>query len=357
MAGERRKDAQAVVEVDPRDMLASLHGLLDHPQDHGWRAFFETIHLLLRNGSAPLLRILNESVSERPELASPHNAMLLGAALKSVVDPFRSRSEIFDASVPRHQRAGLLEEMMRQHEEVLTRILLLRQHSFTGVRRFLVPQVLFASYFARQGRGPVNFLDLGTGLGILPRQLNNRHVFERFCRDLIWPLGIPSFAAIPLGRRFGIDKAPLPDLEWVRHCYGPSPYYDHLLSELMWVLDATQQSGHDVVTLEMDILDVEQLGDFMREHQIGAVNCSCVLYQYEAWVRDSIVSTVRDNLASPGLLVSMEPRPDLAAPGCHIQLTCTDQQRSFRFATVTDSHFIGQLRPAEDYQSFTDLYL
>ena len=338
-------------------MLATLRGLLDHPQDHGWRAFFDAVYLLLQNGCAPLRRILNECATERPSLTPAHSAMLLGAALKSIVDPVRKGPEIFDASVPRHRRAGLLEEMMQQHEPVLTGILLLRQHSFTGVRRFLVPQVLFARYFSRHGNGPVNFLDIGTGLGVLPRQLNHRDVFERFSPDLIWPFGIPSFAAIPLERRFGIDKAPLPDLEWVRHCCGPSPYYDHLFSELMWVLDVTRQPSNQVVTLELDILDLEQLGSFMRAHRIGAVNCSCVLYQYDKRVRDSVLSTICDNLISPGLLVSMEPQPDLAAPGCHIQLISSYQPRSFQFATVTDTHFIGQLRPAEDYQRFINLHL
>ena len=56
----------------------------------------------------------------------------------------------------------------------MTDAVLGHSNSFTGARRFLLPQVLIAHFARRRGLREVRFLDLGTGLGVLPRQLNHR---------------------------------------------------------------------------------------------------------------------------------------------------------------------------------------
>lgn len=335
------------------NLSETLSRLRQHPQDHGWRAFFDAIDLLLQQRSAPLQRLLEACVEARPRVSPTHLMTLLGMTVKMVIDEQPAARELFAEVRPVQHQARALERLLSEHEATITETLLTRQNSFTGVRRFLVPQTLFARYFARQEVGRVNFLDVGTGLGLLPRQLNNRRLFERFAPDLAWPFGIPSYQSIPLGRRYGLDRFPLPDLAWVRHCYGPSYYYDRLFDELLWVLREPVAMSQPVGMTELDILDEELLRAFVREHRIQAVNCSFVLYQYDQAVRSRVIAGIVDELVRPGLLISMEPKGDLTLQGCHVSLFAAGSRTPVAFATVTDSHFVGAVLPGDDYRAFT----
>lgn len=335
----------------------TLTRLRHHPQDHGWRALFAAMDFLLHEGSVPLVRILDACAVARPKCSASHILTLLGMSLKAIADNHPQAGAALFQSTTLRDHARVLEGILQDHEEVITQTLLTRQNSFTGVRRFLVPQVIFARYLRRCGVKRANLLDVGTGLGLLPRQLNSRTVFERFAPELVWPFGIPRFQTIPIGSRIGIDRSPLPDLQWVRNCYGPSRYYDALFQELLWVVHRPEVTTSDAVLVEMDMLDLGELRALIRRERIQAINCSFVLYQYESAVRSEVIAEMVTSMVPPGLLISMEPRGDLTLQGCQIVLYGAGVLDPIRFATVSDSHFVGQVLRADHYDAFTKAYL
>jgi hypothetical protein len=162
--------------------------------------------------SPEVVRLVVAFRSHRPTNSCSHLITLLGIAVKSAAPAALDRL-VSDEHVD--MRLDLLEEILNQNSREMLGTLFRRQNSFTGARRFLLPQVLLSSYFG-QLRVACNFADLGTGLGILPRQLNSRALFESLGGELEWPDGNPPFRAIPLNVRFGVDRGPLPDLAWVR---------------------------------------------------------------------------------------------------------------------------------------------
>ncbi len=340
-----------------RSVPETLSGLRQHPQDHGWGAFFDAIDTLLQRKSRPLNRILSVSISARPNASAPLIITLLGASVKRIIDSYPHLATVLQDSQLLRDNPKRLEAVLAEYEDLILDTLLNRQNSFTGTRRFLVPQTIFSRYFARQAVDGVNFLDVGTGLGLLPRQLNGPEAFDRFSACLEWPFGTATYRPVPLALRYGIDRPPIPDLDWVRHCYGPSRYYDRLFNELLWVLGLPEVVRSSACILALDVLDARKLGAFIRNHHIQAAQCGFVLYQYQPATREAVIASIVENLAQPGLLISMEPRGDLTEQGCHIRLFLAGRQEAVRFAVATDSHMVGCILPDEDYKEFTTEYL
>jgi hypothetical protein len=247
-------------------------------------------------------------------------------------------------------RTRELERFLRENTEKVVATLLTRQNSFTAHRRFLVPQVVFSRYFDGCPAGSVHFVDIGTGLGILPRQLNRPDAYARFGRELRWPGGHPAFLPIPLGAVHAVDRHPLPSMTWVHDCYGPSTYFRELFAEL---LEADHQVAADPrVVTELDILDTGLLEEFIRAHEIRAAHCSYVLYQYEPSVREKIVRAITRSLGDDGLLLSIEPRGTLGTTGSKIDLYPAGAAGPIAFGTVTDGHFAGEVIPAPGLDRF-----
>jgi hypothetical protein len=100
---------------------------------------------------------------------------LLGIALKEIAPgPFESIVTGSSANA----RLAVLEKTLDHYKAEISKIIRTRQNSFTSARRFLVPQVILSAYFAQQDGQEARFADFGTGLGILPRQLNSPEQFS-----------------------------------------------------------------------------------------------------------------------------------------------------------------------------------
>jgi hypothetical protein len=181
--------------------------------DHGWRHLYRLFSYGLDRSAPNLTATVLSHYRVRPTLSETHLLTLLGIALKATIpQSFESIAEGGSLGT----RLETLEEILDRNRAKITEIIRRRQNSFTSARRFLVTQVLLSAYFAREDMQEVRFADFGTGLGILPRQLNAPEQYETFAADLIWPNGIPSFRQIPLAERLGVDRGPMPDLSWVR---------------------------------------------------------------------------------------------------------------------------------------------
>jgi len=257
---------------------------------------------------------------------------------------------------PADVRLAILESLLQEHHDAIKDILQARRNSFTGARRFLVSQVLMAAYFGQHNGYNVNFADFGTGLGIMPRQLNSRSLFELFSKDLIWPAGTPRFAHIPLASRFGVDQGPMPDLQWVHQCYGSSPYYSRLYRELLLTLETPEVKSAKVSYHEIDILDHDSIAQFIRNHRINAVNLCYVLYELEPSRRKAVIDAVRSELSTPGMIIVTEPHGELTQPGCTIELYRPADHAPERICSVSDGHFRGHILPLDDYESFVERY-
>ncbi len=219
-----------------------------------------------------------------------------------------------------------------------------------------MPQLVLGAYAAHQRIGSVRLLDIGTSIGLLPRQLNNRAVFERFAPDLEWHPGAPSYRTIPLAARFGVDAPPLPTLEWVRGCHGPSAYYDERLSEVEWSLAQTEAAAADLRILPLDILHLPALGQFLRYHRINVATCNFVLYQYDEPTREQVIATITGNLERPGLLLSMEPGHELRRMGARVRAYRAGGTEALEVADVSDAHFVGRVTTGPGFAELTGAY-
>jgi len=276
-----------------------------HPQDHGWRDLYRLISHGL-SGSAPLLKkLVLEHHSIRRDSSPAHLITLLGISLKLVAAELLD--ELRSATGPESCVASL-ESTLAEHRETINSILRSRRNSFTGTRRFLAPQVLLGAYFADTG-ATVGFADLGTGLGVLPRQLNARALYDVFKTGLRWPEGTPAFRAIPFRSRFGVDHGPLPE--------------------------------------------IEALSAFLRRHSINAVNLSYALYELDVAGRAKVVDTLLDALRPPGVVVVVEPHAELTQPGCTVSFRDHRSPQAKEVLRVSDGHFTGRVEPARDYGWFT----
>lgn len=336
------------------DMQAAARRLGRHPQDHGWRELYRLFaYGLAHPAAAPTLAgIATTARARHPERSAVHLVTLLGIAVNLLAGE-TTAGVLGDR--PPADRLGWLEHLLHRHRQQIDRILAQRQNSFTGARRFLVPQVLLSAYFARQDR-PARFADLGTGLGVLPRQLNSKTLFERFTYDLAWPDGYPVYQPIPLEARYGVDRGPFPDLAWVRSCYGPSAYYTAQFHELVEIRAMAEVEHADVEYHELDLTDISSLRRFIAAHRVNAVNLCYTLYEVEPPKRAAIVESVAGALSEPGLMIVTEPLGDLTLPGCTVTVRDRAHPVPRPLCAVSDGHFRGRVTPLAGYREFLEHY-
>lgn len=246
----------------------------------------------------------------------------------------------------------ILEELLDLQRTGISEIVNTRQNSFTSARRFLIPQVLLSAFFAQQNGLEARFADFGTGLGILPRQLNVVSQYESFAHDLIWPDGTPAFRTIPLATRQGVDRGPLPDLEWVHACYGQSDYYSRLYGELLGTLAAPDVRNADVGYREIDLLDFEAITAFIHQHKINVANLTYVLYELERAKRSGVVEMLARALYPPGILLVSEPHKELHTQGVVVELFQGGDTTPQTLCFITDGHYKGYVLPLDDYEQF-----
>jgi hypothetical protein len=290
--------------------------------------------------------------SAHPSTSYPHFISLLGIAVKAICqDDF----PILVADLPGDCRLTVLEQLLIDNRNRVREILRTRRNSFTGARRFLVPQVLLSAYFAGS-RYTVRFADLGTGLGIVPRQLNSRVLYDRFSVDLKWPEGFPKFRRIPLATRFGVDRAPMPDLDWVTACYGSSSYYRTLHHELLYSLAVPEVRFARVSYEALDLTDTTALSEFMSRNQINAVNLCYSLYELNPNCRTRVIHTLVECLEEPRVVIVTEPSRELAEPGCTVYLYEKGSTRPLGVCRVSDGHFKGSVTPLDGYGEFCEKY-
>ncbi|GLZ02845.1 hypothetical protein Acsp03_03120 [Actinomadura sp. NBRC 104412] len=323
----------------------------NHPQDHGWRDFYRLVGYGLAAPSAELRRILALCHGSQPAHSATHLISLVGIAIKTVRP---DALPLIYRAPSMKERLRLLEETVGEHGDDIRRLVSMRRNSFTGARRFLVPQAILSAFFRGHEGDGITFADFGTGLGILPRQLNCETLYRTFAPDLVWDDGIPRFRPIPLRSSLGVDRGPMPDLEWVRSCYGPSDYYDELFSELTFTLDVLADEGGPVRFHEVDLVDDEALTAFLRDNAVHAGNLSYVLYEISMAMRAKLVRTLREGLRPPGLLIVTEPHGELTRQGCDVLVYCRDRQDPYRVCAVSDGHFKGKVTRLEHYREFFD---
>lgn len=334
--------------VESIDTAASR--LAAHPHDHGWR----DLYLLVAHGLAgdpprapQLANILTSTQRQRPNLSATHLVTLLGIAVKTTAGP--GYADLVGTD-PAQRRLNLLEQCLHDHRQAIEELLLQRQNSYTAARRFLLPQLLLSARFT-SNRHPARVADLGTGLGILPRQLNCPDLFDRYAADLAWPEGVPPhYRPIPLEARYAIDRAPCPDLGWVHACHGPSAYYQQRYAELRDILNHPMVRAATVSHHELDLTDQTELRRFLTTNRINAVNLSYVLYQLTAEQRTQILNTIADSLAPPGLIIITEPTGgDLTQAGCTTTIQDHITTRPRPVCKLSDGHFRGAVTPLGAY--------
>lgn len=343
--------ASGIMKIE--ELRAAAERLGTHPQDHGWREFFRLVGHGLGDPAGDLADVLMRCARRRPAHSASHLINLFGISLKSASPG--ALPLLYSQATPADQ-AVLLNRLVRERADEIVRTVEARCNSFTGTRRFLVPQVVLGAYFSKNAPDDLCFADFGTGLGIMPRQLNSSRIFAAFNADLRWPGGSPDFQVVPISRTFGVDRSPLPDLQWVRECYGTSAYYDKLFNELTSTLEILEADGNPVDFVEVDLLDTDSLMRFLRDHSIHAGNLSYVLYEMAEDRRRQIVDTIREGLRPPGLLIVTEPHAELSRQGCDVLVYCADRPAPYRLCSVSDGHFTGEVTALEDYEEFTEKY-
>ena len=331
----------------------AARGLGQHPQDHGWRDLYRLFNYGLDRSAPNLTSAVLSHHRARPTLSATHLLTLLGIALKVIVtQPFESA--FADRSL--ESRLDVLEETIGRNRAAISEIINGRQNSFTSARRFLVPQVLLSAYFARADIQEARFADFGTGLGTLPRQLNSPEQYKAFSADLVWPKGVPSFRKIPLSARLGVDRGPMPDLNWVHSCYGQSDYYAHLYTELLDTLSAPEVKMTKAEYKEIDLLDFKSVAAFIREHEINVANLTYVLYELEPAKRSEVVEVLTEALYPPGILLVSEPHRELHSQGAVVEFFHSGETMPETLCFVTDGHYKGYVLPLEDYDAFVEKY-
>jgi hypothetical protein len=344
----RSKFSPTIINMSPLGALrAAADGLAHHPHDHGWRNLYALFLYGLKNSATHLTNVLLEAYKARP-VSATHLLTLLGISLKlEAAEQF----PYIASDAPLNLRLSVLEEIIQQRSTAISPVLLSRQNSFTCARRFLVSRVILSAYFSRYTE-KIRFADLGTGLGILPRQLNSRSQYELFADDLMWPEGIPEFKHLPIESAHGVDRGPMPDVEWVRACYGLSEYYTALYNELETSLHDPQVRDAQVLYHELDLLDEVALVSFIRHHHINAINLSYVLYELEDIKRRQVIDILTRELPRPGIIIITEPRDELHREGCVVEVFVKDNQEPSTLCFVSDGHFMGYVIPLDDYQEF-----
>jgi hypothetical protein len=325
----------------------TVQAIGQHQQGHhGWATLHKAIEDVYTAGSDALNRLLDAAWSVRPGISDAHLLTLLCVAIRDISFREPMVARLFEEGIAAATRVQLLREVLRSNATVLGEAVCNRSNSFTGARRFLVPQLVVGAFANNHHVPEVRFLDLGTGLGLLPKQLNNRMVFDRFSPGLTWLPIAPKYRTIPLTCRYGIDLEPLPSLDWVRACYGASHYYEERFAELLWSVEQTREVG--VVLRALDMLQVRQLARFLREHRFNVVTCNFALFQHDEAVRRRVVECVVENLDCPGLFLSMEPTHELKQPGAKVTGYLAGSALPLHLADVSDAHLLGCLHCGTD---------
>lgn len=332
-------------------LQAAADGLANHPHDHGWRHLYLLFLYGLTNSAPRLTRTLVDSYAAR-SVSATHLLTLLGIALKAEAG---GRLPYLASEAPLGDRLASLEEILTRRSSEISQVLLSRQNSFTCARRFLVPRVILSAFFSRCESG-MRFADLGTGLGVLPRQLNSGSQYEAYAADLMWPDGIPAFERMKIEAIFGVDRPPMPNAEWVHACYGPSDYYVGLYNELKQSLNDPQVRQAHVLYQELDLLDESALTSFIRQNRINAVNLSYVLYELETDKRQQVIAVLNKELETPGIVVITEPREELHREGCVVEVFINGVEEPAVICFVSDGHFMGYVIPLDDYHDFVTHY-
>ncbi|MGW3644644.1 hypothetical protein [Streptomyces sp. NPDC000878] len=326
-----------------QSLLTALADMGQHEQgNHGWSLFHECLSEVAESeASGGLDRLLSAMWQQRPHISDAHAITLLGIAVRQLALQDGGPADVFRAELSASQRVPALARALSERALDLIRLMESHSNSYTGARRFLLPQLVIGAFARFRNIQQVRVLDLGTSIGLLPRQLNNKAIYDRFAGDLHWnPEPLP-FRGIPLDYVGGVDRPPLPTLDWVRACHGPSDYYEQRFEEVQWSLGQAETAGTEVALQPLDILDFPALEAFLRVHRINVVTCNFVLYQYSDDVRSRVVETVLRALETPGVLLSMEPSHALARKGCVVHAYQNSSTRPLHVADVSDAHFMG----------------
>ncbi|MFD6422434.1 hypothetical protein [Streptomyces sp. NPDC060198] len=335
-------------------LLRTLDDMGSHQQgNHGWSLFHESLGRVARTDPTPGLdRLLTALWSQRPDISDAHAITLLGIAVRQLAEQEGGPDEVFRGELPIESRSAVLERALDENAGEVTRLMENHSNSYTGARRFLLPQLVVGAFAHARRIERVRLLDLGTSIGLLLRQLNNRPVYERFADDLRWRPKAPPYREIPLDFLRGVDRPPLPTLDWVRTCHGPSDYYERRFEEVLWSLGQSRAAADPLIE-ELDILDLLSLSRFLVAHEINVVTCNFVLYQYSEEIRERIVETVRNSLAAPGMLLSMEPSHELTQMGCTVRAYPAGSEEVLHIADVSDAHFMGEVTLHEGLEALT----
>jgi len=317
----------------------------EHPQDHGWRDIYSGLANAINDYPEPLMVLVNTI----PGVQSLAPAYIIGLTAISLQQLWHSHGQAGHRQLPGDEIIRLATDCRSELGSILAN----HRNSFTGVRRFLGPQVLLARHFARYGGAPVNILDIGTGIGILPRQLDSQACFERFAGDLTWPHESPVFGEIGIGDRFGLELDPIPGLAWVHDCYGPSEYYDRLFAEMRETLAIPDVRAANFTFISQDARDLHGLARLMADKNVSAVTAVYSLYQYLPQVRQAIAHTIHRSLPAGGIFIDIEPNPALDQPGCLVEAWIGGVRDKLTVCVVSDGHFRGSVTAAADYDRFT----
>jgi len=330
-----------VLSTRKQALLASLAEMRRHEQgSHGWSLFHESLSEVAESAAGGGLdRVLSAMWRQRPDISDAHAITLLGIAVRQLALQDGGPADVFRAELSASRRAPALARALSERAPDVLRLMENHSNSYTGARRFLVPQLVIGAFAAARDVREVRLLDLGTSVGLLPRQLNNTVIYDRFAADLRWHPAPPPFRTIPLGHVGGVDRPPLPTLAWVRACHGPSDYYERRFEEVRWSLE--QAAGTEVELRPLDLLDLTAVEEFLRARRINVVTCNFVLYQYAEDVRLQVVEAVTRALGSPGVLLSMEPSHALTRMGCVVRAYRDGDTRPLHVADVSDGHFMG----------------
>lgn len=328
-------------------LLSAALSMSQHPQDHGWREIYKQIAQTLSNNAQSLMDPV-KSIPDVQSLAPAYVIGLVGISLQQLWQNHGHGRDPTHRQLPGAEIVNLATDRRVELSSILAR----HRNSFTGVRRFLVPQLLLATHFRLSSEEPISFLDIGTGIGVLPRQLDSPKCFRRFAADLTWPEGARDFSEIGIGARFGMELSPIPDLGWVHGCYGPSEYYDLMFQEMRDTLAMADVQAANVTFVDQDARDLVALSEFIADENIAAVTAVYSLYQYSPRVRQDIANTIHRCLPPGGIFIDIEPHPALDRPGCVVEAWIQGVDDKLTICVVSDGHFRGLVIAAKDYDRF-----
>jgi len=154
----------------------------------------------------------------------------------------------------------------------------------------------------------------------------------------------------------GVDRGPLPDLNWVHACYGDSDYYTDLYGELLHTMSAPEVTAAVVNYQEIDLLDFASVAEFIHEYRINVANLTYVLYELDKPKRSAVVQLLVRELYPPGVLLVSEPHKELHTQGAVVELFHAGDSTPQTLCFITDGHYKGHVLPLDDYDAFMAKY-